>query len=202
MTGYDVKKTVTALFLDIVGGDVHVRQQFMNILISYVVMHIKKEKLEPNQSSVARFRTRLHDTVYAIMKNTHPLPLADSNREKDIENLMKYFDKYVIRVDESVADDKGLEQIAIMKDIEQLEYARNMCYSASADYSESLAGKPDGLTNASIKQAMVIDILIPIVDQYHLVDFNESDFTRAVSMGASRAESRARESAAKREIQI
>jgi hypothetical protein len=202
MTGYDVKKTVSALFLDILGGDVHIRQQFLNVLISYIVTYIKKEKLEPNQSSVVRFRTSLHNTIYTVMRNTHPLPLADAKRENEIKKLVDYFDKFVIKIDEHVADHKGVEQIGIIEDIESLEYARNLCYSAAADYSDSLAGKPEGLTNLSIKQAMIIDALIPIMDNYHLIDFSEADYTRAVSMAANRAESRAKESAAKREIQI
>jgi len=202
MTDYDVKKSISALFPEIIGGDTHVRQQFLNILISYVVTYIKREKLEPNQSSISRFRTRLHETIQAVMRNTHPLPLVDSSREKDIQRLMEYFDKYVITVDASVADEQGLMQVGILRDIEQLENARNICYSASADYSDSLAGKPDGLTNLTIKQAMVIDILIPIIDQYHLVDYGSPDFTRSVSMAANRAESRAKDVEAKRMIQI
>jgi hypothetical protein len=124
-----------------------------------------------------------------ILHNTHPLPAIEDKRESEIKKLVAYFDKFIIKVDEKVADPVGLDQIGLLEDIESLEYSRNICYSASADYSNFMSGLPEGLTQASNKYAFVINLITPIIYKYDLVEISETDFTNAARLAAKRLES-------------
>ena len=189
MSAMNVNKIISLIYLDIITGDVHTHNQYMNTMITQVVTHIRREKLEPRQPAVEKFRTRLHNTISMILHNNHPLPAADDKRESEIKKLLDYFDKFVIKVDEKVADPVGLDQIGLLEDIETLEYARNVCYSASADYSNFMSGVPQGLTDASNKYAFVINLITPIIYKYELVDISEQDFTNAARLAAKRLDS-------------
>jgi len=177
------------MYLEVITGDVHVRNQYMNTLLTHVSIYIKMDKLEPKQPAIEKFRTRLHNTVSSILHNNHPLPAADTNREKEIKKLMEYFDGFVITVDSTVADPIGIEQIGVIEDIESLEYARNICYSASSDYSSAMSGIPLGLTDASNKFAYIINLITPVVYRYGMVDISESDYANAAKIAAKRIES-------------
>jgi hypothetical protein len=189
MPSMKIQKIVSVMYLDIITGDVHVHNQYMNTMITQVVTHIRREKLEPRQPAVERFRSRLHNTVSMILHNTHPLPAIEDKRESEIKKLVAYFDKFIIKVDEKVADPVGLDQIGLLENIETLEYARNICYSASADYSNFMSGLPEGLTQASNKYAFVINLITPIIYKYDLVEISETDFTNAARLAAKRLES-------------
>lgn len=183
-----IRKIISTMYLEIMTGDVHVRNQYMNILITQISLYLRKEQLVPNQAPIEKFRTRLHNTVLTILHNNHPLPAADTNREKEIKKLMDYFDKFVIKVDERVADHVGIEQIGIIEDIETLEYARNICYSASNDYSSAMSGSPAGLTDASNKYAYIFNLIAPVIDRYNMVEISESDYANAAKIAAKRIE--------------
>lgn len=188
-----IRKLIGAMYLDIITGDVHIRHQYMNTMLTHIAVLIRMEHLEPRQPALEKFRTRLHNTVNTILHNNHPLPVADTKRESEIAYLMRYFDKFVIKIGEKVADDTGLLQMGVLEDIEMIEYCRNVCYSASADYSSALAGNPEGLTSASNKLAYIINSVTPIIYRYKMVDISESDFTNAARVAAQRIEQRAKE---------
>jgi hypothetical protein len=190
MEAIKIKRLISMMYLDIITGDVHVHNQYMNTMITQIVVNIRREKLEPRQPAVEKFRTRLHNTVSMILHNNHPLPAADVTREIEIKKLLDYFDRFVIKIDGAiVADERGLDQIGLLEDIETLEYARNICYSASTDYSNFMAGVPQGLTDASNKYAFVINLITPIIYKYDMVDISEQDFTNAARLAAKRLES-------------
>ena len=173
------KSLLSGMYLDIITGDVNIRSQYMNTFLTHIAVYIRFEKLEPLQTPIARFRTSLHNTVSAILHNTHPLPAHNTKREEEIAILMKYFDAYAIRIDEHVADELGIEQIQILESIEKIEHCRNVCYSASMDYAESLAGNTEGLTNASNKYAYVINEITPILYRFELIDITHEAFDAA-----------------------
>ena len=177
------------MFLEIITGDVHVRNQYMNTLLTHVSIYLKMEKLEPRQPAIEKFRSRLHSTIKTILDNNHPLPVSDTNREIEIRKLMKYFERFVIKIDETVADEKGLDQLEVIESIESLEYARNICYSASSDYSSAMSGVPAGLTNASNKFAYIINLVTPIIYRYNMVEISENDYSNAAKAAAKRIES-------------
>lgn len=181
------------MFLDVITGDIHIRNQYMNTMLTLVSIQLRTEKLEPRQPAIERFRTRLHNTVSHILHNNHPLPIADTKREVEIKRLVDYFDKFVIKVDASIADTIGIEQIGIIEDIEALEYARNICYSATGDYSSAMSGVPAGLTEASNKFAYIINLITPVIYRYNMVEISETDYANAARIAAKRIE-------AKREI--
>lgn len=176
------------MFLEVITGDVHVRNQYMNTLITHVSICLKMEKIEPNQKAIAKFRTRLHNTIVSILHNNHPLPAADTTREDEIKKLVEYFDRFIIKIDESVADKDGVEQVGFLEDIESLEYARNICYSASADYSSAMSGVPSGLTDATNKFAYIVNIVTPIIYRYGMVDITETDYSNAAKIASRRIE--------------
>jgi hypothetical protein len=171
-----MKNTISMMYVDVITGDVNTHNQYMNTLISYIVVSIKRNKLEPRQPAIEKFRSRLHDTVNMILNNNHPLPAADEKREVEIRKLMGYFDRFVIKVDSTVADETGLDQIELLKTIETLEYARNICYSARSDYSDYLSGLPNGLTLASNKYAVALDLIIPIIDNYDIAELDSNGY--------------------------
>jgi hypothetical protein len=186
MDSIKMKRLISMMYLDIITGDVHVHNQYMNTVITQIVVNIRRERLEPRQPAIEKFRSRLHNTVSMILHNNHPLPAADTARETEIKKLLDYFDGFVIKIDAKVADEKGLDQIGLLEDIETLEYARNICYSASTDYSNFMAGIPQGLTDASNKYAFVINLITPIIYKYDMVDISESDFTNAAKLASKR----------------
>jgi hypothetical protein len=195
MTQFKGNKLLSAIFLDILTGDVHTRNQYMNTLLTLVSIQLRTEKLDPKQPAIEKFRTRLHNTISSILHNNHPLPIADTKRELEINKLLEYFDKFVIKIDASIADEIGIEQIGVIEDIESLEYAKNICYSATGDYSAAMAGIPLGLTDASNKYAYIINIVTPVIYRYGMVEITETDYANAAKIAAKRIE-------AKREIQI
>jgi hypothetical protein len=184
-----LKKIISLMYLDIITGDVHTRNQYMNTMITHIALYLRMEKLEPRQPAIEKFRTRLHNTILTILHNNHPLPAADTTREQEIRKLMKYFERFIIKVDTQVADVVGLDQMGVIDDIETLEYARNVCYSASSDYSNAMSGVPAGLTDASNKFAFVINRVTPIIYRYNMVEISESDFSNAARIAAKRLES-------------
>lgn len=177
-------KLISVMYLDIITGDVHTRNQYLNIFLTHVSECIRAEYLEKHQSEISKFRTRLHNTVQTILQNNHPLPAWDTQRADEIANLMHYFDRFVFRVDSNVADETGLLQMGILEDIETIEHCRNVCYSASADYSGMMAGEKEGLTNASNKYAYVVNLIIPVLYRYSLVEFSDADYTNAARVAA------------------
>ncbi len=181
-----LKDLLSAMYLDVITGDVHTRNQYMNTFLTHVSIYLRMQKLEPKQPAIEKFRSRLHNTVSMILHNNHPLPLADSKREQDIKSLLVYFDKFVITVDESVADTIGIDQIGVIEDIETLEYARNICYSASEDYSSAMAGIPNGLTNATNKYAYIINLVTPILYRYDMAELSRADYNKGVMAAAEK----------------
>ncbi len=181
-----LRRLIGAMYLDIITGDVHIRNQYMSTMLTHVAVCLRMEKLEPRQPAIERFRTRLHNTVSMILHNNHPLPIAETKREEEIHQLMKYFDKFVIKIDKTVADPVGIDQIEVIESIETIELCRNVCYSASADYSEAMTGNKEGLTNASNKFAYVINLVTPIIYRYNMVDISESDYANAAKIAAVR----------------
>lgn len=188
MDSAKLKKIISLMFLEVITGDVHVRNQYMNTLLTHVSICLKMENLEPNQKAISKFRTRLHNTIVSILHNNYPLPASDATREDEIKKLVAYFDRFVIKIDESVADDAGVEQMGVLEDIESLEYARNICYSASSDYSAAMSGIPSGLTDATNKFAYIINIITPIIYRYGMVEISESDFSNAAKIAQRRVE--------------
>ena len=181
-----LRKLIGVMYLDILTGDVHIRNQYMSTLLTHVAVCLRIEKLEPRQPAIERFRTRLHNTVSMILHNNHPLPIADTKREDEIQKLTKYFDKFVIKIDKTVADPVGIDQIEVIESIETIELCRNICYSASGDYSEAMVGNKQGLTDVSNKFAYIINLVTPIIYRYNMVDINESDYANAAKIAAAR----------------
>ena len=192
-----LKKLISAMYLDLITGDVHIRNQYLNTFLTHVTVYLKMDRLEPRQPAIEKFRSRLHNAVSMILHNNHPLPAADTRRETEIRKLMQYFDRFVIKIDEKVADQMGIQQIGIIEDIETIEYCRNVCYSATSDYSSAMAGNPLGLTDASNKIALIMNLMTPIIYRYSIVDISESDFANAAKAAAKRLETVANEVAAK-----
>ena len=186
-----LKKIISAIYLDLITGDVHIRNQYLNTFLTHVTVYIRMAYLNPRQPAIEKFRSRLHNAVSMILHNAHPLPAADTKRAGEIRQLEKYFDKFVIRIDEKVADDVGLDQVGLIEDIETIEYCRNICYSATSDYSSAMAGNPLGLTDATNKIAFIMNLMTPIVYRYSMVDISESDFANAARAAAKRIESQA-----------
>jgi hypothetical protein len=186
-----LKKIISAIYLDLITGDVHIRNQYLNTFLTHVTVYIRMAYLNPRQPAIEKFRSRLHNAVSMILHNAHPLPAADTKREGEIRQLEKYFDRFVIRIDEKVADDVGLDQVGLIEDIETIEYCRNICYSATSDYSSAMAGNPLGLTDATNKIAFIMNLMTPIVYRYSMVDISESDFANAARAAAKRIESQA-----------
>lgn len=181
-----LKDLLSAMYLDVITGDVHTRNQYMNTFLTHVSIYLKMHKLEPSQSTIEKFRSRLHNTISMILHNNHPLPAVDTNRESEIKKLLDYFDAFVIKIDDKVADPVGVEQIGIIEDIETLEYARNICYSASEDYSLAMSGLPKGLTDASNKYAYIINLVTPILYRYDMAELSKAEYTRGVMASASK----------------
>ena len=184
-----LKKLISAMYLDLITGDVHIRNQYLNTFLTHVTVYIKMAYLEPRQPPIEKFRTRLHNTISMVLHNNHPLPASDTKRESEIRALEKYFDRFVIRIDEFVSDEKGLQQIGIIEDIETIEFCRNICYAAASNYSAALAGDPFGLTEVSNKMAFVMNLMTPIIYRYGMVDISEADFANAARAAAKRIES-------------
>lgn len=181
-----LKDLLSAMYLDVITGDVHTRNQYMSTFITHVSIYLRMQKLEPRQPAIEKFRSRLHNTVSMILHNNHPLPLADSKREQDIKTLLAYFDKFVIKVDPEVADPVGVDQIGVIEDIETLEYARNICYSASEDYSKAMSGVPVGLTDATNKYAYIINLVTPILYRYDMAELSRADYNKGVMAAAAK----------------
>jgi hypothetical protein len=192
-----LKKLISAMYLDLITGDVHIRNQYLNTFLTHVTVYLKISFLEPRQPAIERFRSRLHNAVSMILHNNHPLPAANTRRESEIQKLLQYFDRFVIRVDENVADQMGIQQIGIIEDIETIEYCRNVCYSATSDYSSAMAGNPLGLTDASNKIAFIMNLMTPIIYRYSIVDISESDYANAAKAAAKRLETIATEGVVK-----
>ena len=85
-----LKDLLSAMYLDVITGDVHTRNQYMSTFITHVSIYLRMQKLEPRQPAIEKFRSRLHNAVSMILHNNHPLPLEDSKREQDINILLAY----------------------------------------------------------------------------------------------------------------
>ena len=179
---------IAAMYLDVITGDIHTKNQYMNTLITHISIYLRIAKLERNQSSIMKFRSRLHNTISHVLHNNHPLPLADTKREEDIKRLMVYFDNYVIKIDEHVADDVGVEQIGFLEDVEALELAMNLCYSAASDYSNAMSGVPIGLTDASNKYSYIINLITPIIYRYDMAIITAEKHSHAAMIASKRIE--------------
>ena len=182
------RKLIGSLYLEIITGDIHTKNQYMSTLITHVVVCLKTEKLIPNQHPIEVFRSRLHNAVSMILHNNHPLPAHDSRRETEILKAQRLFDRYCLKIDSAKIDPVAVEQIGIIEDIETLEYCRNICYSAASDYSIALTGEKDGLTNASNKYSVVVDLITPIVYRYSMIEISDVEFSNAARVAAKRAE--------------
>lgn len=185
-----IKKLISAMYLDIITGDVHIKNQYLNTMLTHMAVCLRMEKLEPRQPGIEKFRSRLHGAVSMILHNYHQLPASDTKRETEIQTLERYFDRFVIRIDEKVADETGIDQIGVIEAIETLEYCRNVCYSASADYSSAMSGTPAGLTDASNKFSYIINLATPILHRYNMVEISESDYANAARVAAKRLEAK------------
>ena len=177
---------ISAMYLDIITGDVHIKNQYTIVLLSHVATYLRNDKLEKYRTPIERFRSRLHNAISMILHNYHQLPAYDTRRETEIKKLEQYFDTFVIKIDNAVADPVGIEQIGIIEDIETLEYCMNVCYSASGDYAEAMSGITNGLTQASNKYAYVINEVTPILYRYNLVNITENNFAAAARIATQR----------------
>ena len=184
-----LKNLISVMYLDVITGDVHTRNLYMNTLLTHISICLRAEKLDPKQHALERFRTHLHNSIVMIIRNNHPLPMWDTTREQEIKKLEQYFNRFVIKVDPVVADEKGVVDMGVIEDIETLEYSRNVCYSASADYSNALTGHAPGLTDASNKFAYIINLVTPIIYRYNMVDISATDFSKAAAFSMKRIES-------------
>ena len=189
----DLKGIISLMYLEVITGDVHIRNQYMNTLITQVVTFLRMSKLHPRQTSIERFRTMLHNTVQMILRNYHPMNVSDPKREPEILAMVKFFDMHAIRIDEKVADVTGLDQMQLIEDIESLEYARNVCYAASTDYSNFMASLPQGLTEATNKYAYIVSLLTPIIYRYEMVDITDSAYRNAAMLATKLMEAAAKE---------
>jgi hypothetical protein len=182
------KKLIGSIYLEVITGDIHIKNQYINTLVTHISVCLKTEKLSQNQHPIEIFRTRLHNAISMILRNNFPLPLHDETRESEIQKMEKLVEKYVIRIDTSKIDPQSIEQIGIIEDIETLEYCRNICYVAAADYASSLTGSRDGLTDATNKYSVVINMITPIVYRYNMVEISDVEFSNAARVAAKRAE--------------
>ena len=190
------EQLITAIYLEIIHGDVHIRNQYMNTLLSKISLYVRREKLEPNLPNIIKFRTSLHNAILMILHNNFPLPAYSELREKEIKNYMEYFDTFAIRIDDSVADPKGIEEIGILEDIETLEYCMNICYSATQDYAVSLSKSPgggeqsnvQGLASAMNKFSYILNLIEPILDRYKMVQFDMKAFDSGAKAAMARIE--------------
>ena len=183
-------KVLSALWLDVLTGGVDIRNQYMGVLISHIQERLRADKLNPAIPGVVRFRTSLHKTVDLIVRNytIGALPLANTNREKEIEMLETYFKRFIIKVDASVADPATVEQIEIIEAMETLEYCRNLSYAAGEQYAKALTGDHKGFAISFNAMNMIIDKLTPIVYRYSMVDITESDYANAAKAAVRRIE--------------
>jgi hypothetical protein len=182
------KKLIGTLYLEVITGDIHIKNQYISTLITHISVCLKTEKLLQNQKPIEIFRTRLHNAVSMILHNNFPLPAYDEKRESEILKAEKLFEKYMIRIDCEKIDPPTIEQIGILEDIETLEYCKNICYVASADYSSCLTGAKEGLTDVSNKYAVVINYITPIVYRYNMIDISDVEFANAARVAQKRAD--------------
>lgn len=188
MDALSLKKLISLAYLDLFSGDVHIRHQFTIPCITHMSLFLRMEKIEPNMRPVMKFRTRLHNSIHMILQNNYPLPVWDTTRDEEIRKLEKYFDRFVIKIDEKVADPVGVEQVGVLEDIETLEYCLNVAFSAGGDYSQALAGNPQALTEASNKYAYVLTKIIPIMHWNKMLDISSTDFENAAKAANARIE--------------
>jgi len=182
-----IEKLISTMYLDIIHGDIHIRSLYMGTMLSHIeTFMLQNMKILP---ATVRFRTRLHNAVHYILENNHPLPVVFPQREDEIKKYQMYFDKFVFKIDTEHAEEPDIEQAQLLEDIEALEYCKSVCYSAAADYSDSLSERPEGLTNASIKYSMVIDRVTPILYRNGVVSITETELTNAAAAGMKRIES-------------
>lgn len=182
------KKLIGSIYLEVITGDIHIKNQYINTLVTHISVCLKTDKLSQNQRPVEVFRTRLHNGISMILHNNYPLPLHDETRESEIQRMQKLVEKYVIRIDASKIDQPSIDQMGIIEDIETLEYCRNICYVAASDYASSLTGSPDGLTDATNKYSVVINMITPIIYRYNMVEISDVEFSNAARVAAKRAE--------------
>ena len=189
------EQLITSLYLEIIHGDIHIRNQYMNTLLSKISLFIRREKLEPNLPAIIKFRTALHNTIQMILQNNFPLPAYHELRDKEIKNYMDYFDNFIIKIDDAVADQKGLVEIQTLQDIETLEYCMNICYAATQDYAVSLSSKSiggedgsniHGLANAMNKFSYILNLIEPILNRYNMVQFDMKTFENGAKIAMTR----------------
>jgi hypothetical protein len=184
-----IEKLISLTYLDIINGDIHTRSLYMTTLLSHVETFMLQNKVNTLLPATIRFRTKLHNAVYYILENNHPLPVVMPEREEDIRKYQMYFDKFVFKIDTEHATEEDIEQVQILEDIEAISYCMNVCMSATADYSDSLSGRPEGLTNASNKYALVIRIITPILYRNKIIDITENEMVNAAAAGMRKIES-------------
>lgn len=182
------RKLIGSIYLEVITGDIHIKSQYISTLITHISVCLKTERLVPNQHPIEIFRTRLHNAVSMILHNNFPLPAHDEQRESEILKAEQIFAKYLIKIDGSRIDIPSIEQIGILEDIETLEYCMNVCYSAAGDYSSSLTGAKEGLTDASNKYSVVINLITPIIYRYNMIEISDVEFSNAARVAAKRAE--------------
>jgi len=182
------KKLIGSIYLEVITGDIHIKNQYINTLVTHISVCLKTEKLLQNQRPVEVFRTRLHNAISMILHNNYPLPLHDETRESEIYKMEKLVERYVIKIDAEKIDPISIDQIGIIEDIETLEYCRNICYVAAADYASSLTGSRDGLTDATNKYSVVINMITPIIYRYNMVEISDVDFKNAAIIAQKRSE--------------
>jgi hypothetical protein len=183
-----IEKIISSMYLDVVHGDIHIRSLYMSTMLSHVEAFMMQTKVKSILPATVRFRTRLHNAVFYILQNNHPLPVIMPEREDEIRKYQMYFDKYVFKIDTQHPTEDDIEQIQLLEDIEAINYCRNVCYSAAADYSDSLSERPEGLTNASNKYSLVLNIMIPILYRNKIIDITETEFTNAAAAGLKKIE--------------
>ena len=108
----------------------------------------------------------------------------------DIERAQEDFFLEIKKNIQHAEYDKEVEagMLQLIEDIEAINYCRNVCYSAAADYSDSLSERPEGLTNASNKYALVLNIMIPILYRNKIIDITETEFNNAAAAGLKKIE--------------
>jgi hypothetical protein len=184
-------KVLSALWLDVLVGNVDVRNQFMSVLIAQIKERLRADKLNPVVPAVVRFRTSLHKAIDAVIRNytMGKLPLADTRREKEIAMLEKYFERFVIKVDAAIADPATVEQMELIEAMETLEHCQNLAYAAGEQYAKALTGDREGFAISFNAMNMIIHELTPIVYRYNMVEISESDYSNAARAAAKRMES-------------
>ena len=77
-----IEKLISSLYLDLIHGDIHIRSLYMSTMLSHVEAFMMQTKVKSILPATVRFRTRLHNAVFYILQNNHPLPVVMPEREE------------------------------------------------------------------------------------------------------------------------